>query len=55
MDTERINRAVGFGYFQYVQEVLKPHKTTEKAKVVYIRNAIEMKDDALGQKINYLV
>ena len=53
MEIERINRAVGFGFFQYVQEAQRKTKSTEKVKV-YVHEAVVMPDNR-GQRINYLV
>jgi len=53
LEIERINRAIGYGFFQYVQEVRKKPKSTEKV-TVYTHPAVYMPDEA-GQQINYLV
>ena len=50
---ERIHRAVGYGFFQYVQEVQKKFVSTERVPV-YIHEPVVM-PDGRGQKLNYLV
>ncbi len=56
MEVERVHRAVGPGFFQYVQETKKKSKSTEKVPLyAHPAEAVCMLPDGVGEHINYLV